>query len=193
MTSREKILSAVRQNQPGEIPMPDIHYPDNVSSNIFEQFVKTVTGIGGEVIHCSGYPEIQQHLQKRFPEPARIINTINELSGFETIAEPSDPHTFSNVSVTVMRGNFGVAENGAIWLNDKTMVSSALPYISEHLALVLHQKDLVMNLHQAYDRIGLADYHLGTFIAGPSKTADIEQSLVLGAHGPKSLIVFLVD
>jgi L-lactate dehydrogenase complex protein LldG len=36
-------------------------------------------------------------------------------------------------------------------------------------------------------------YGFATFIAGPSKTADIEQSLVLGAHGPRSLIVFLID
>lgn len=52
-------------------------------------------------------------------------------------------------------------------------------------------------MHAAYDRIAAleaaAAYGFSTFIAGPSKTADIEQSLVLGAHGPISLTVFLLD
>jgi L-lactate dehydrogenase complex protein LldG len=47
-------------------------------------------------------------------------------------------------------------------------------------------------MHDAYKRIGLAPYTYGAFIAGPSKTADIEQSLVLGAHGPKSMTVFIL-
>ena len=48
-------------------------------------------------------------------------------------------------------------------------------------------------MHEAYDLIGDKDYGFATFIAGPSKTADIEQSLVLGAHGPKTMTVFLLD
>jgi L-lactate dehydrogenase complex protein LldG len=47
-------------------------------------------------------------------------------------------------------------------------------------------------MHQAYEQISSADYGFGVFLAGPSKTADIEQSLVLGAHGARGLVVFLV-
>ena len=47
-------------------------------------------------------------------------------------------------------------------------------------------------MQHAYERIGSSNPNFGTFIAGPSKTADIEQSLVLGAHGPKTLTVFLL-
>jgi L-lactate dehydrogenase complex protein LldG len=68
-----------------------------------------------------------------------------------------------------------------------------LPFICQHLAVLLQKKDLVSSMHEAYDVIGNADYGFGVFIAGPSKTADIEQSLVLGAHGPKSMTVFLID
>ncbi len=48
-------------------------------------------------------------------------------------------------------------------------------------------------MQQAYERIGDLDYGFGTFITGPSKTADIEQSLVLGAHGARGLTVFLMN
>ena len=73
------------------------------------------------------------------------------------------------------------------------MIERALPFIAENLALVIHKKDIVPHMHAAYERIAEANYGFGTFIAGPSKTADIEQSLVLGAHGPRSMTVFLID
>jgi L-lactate dehydrogenase complex protein LldG len=92
----------------------------------------------------------------------------------------------------VLPGNFGVAENGAVWITESGMGDRALPFICEHLLLVLPLTEILSNMHEAYERIGDLKYDLGTFIAGPSKTADIEQSLVLGAHGPKSLTVILV-
>jgi len=67
-----------------------------------------------------------------------------------------------------------------------------LPFIAQHLAFVIRPEAIVPTMQEAYDRIGTVDYGFGTFKAGPSKTADIEQSLVLGAHGPKSLLVFVM-
>lgn len=66
-----------------------------------------------------------------------------------------------------------------------------LPFVCQHLAIVLDSKDLVGNMHEAYGKIKPGSIGFGVFIAGPSKTADIEQSLVIGAHGPRSLTIFL--
>jgi L-lactate dehydrogenase complex protein LldG len=92
----------------------------------------------------------------------------------------------------VIRGKIGVAENGAIWVDEETMGVRALPYITERLMLVVKASDLVWNMHQAYQKLGGDIPGFGAFIAGPSKTADIEQALVIGAHGPKGLQVVVV-
>ena len=60
--------------------------------------------------------------------------------------------------------------------------------------IVLDRKNIVNNMHEAYDRIGMDDrYNFGTFISGPSKTADIEQALVMGAQAARGVTVVLVD
>ncbi|MEY4929830.1 MAG: hypothetical protein RI909_554 [Bacteroidota bacterium] len=194
MSSRETILAAIKRNQPALNPLPVLNFSGDASVNLKEQFSKTLMGIGGSLKEVNDWKDIAHHIRSSFPETSRIVNTTTELSvEFGTMNDHTDPHDFSTVNVTIMKGEFGVAENGAIWLTDDNMGDRALPYITEHLALVIHKSAIVPTLHEAYEQIGSSSYGLGTFLAGPSKTADIEQSLVLGAHGSKSLIVFLID
>jgi L-lactate dehydrogenase complex protein LldG len=124
----------------------------------------------------------------------RIVTTIAELND---IAEPVpgdiDPHSFENVELAIIRAHFVVAENGASWFTEEVMGQRILPYICQHLAVIVHEKDIVPKLHEAYERIGTGDYGFGGFIGGPSKTADIEQALVLGAHGPLSMKIFIIQ
>ena len=67
----------------------------------------------------------------------------------------------------------------------------AIYFIAQHLVLVVPREALLDHLHQAYERLSFAGAGYGLFISGPSKTADIEQSLVIGAHGARSLTVLL--
>jgi len=91
-------------------------------------------------------------------------------------------------------GAFGVAENGAVWI-DKVPESAGRVdlFIHEKLIVRLPKDQIVNNMHEAYSRIGEKASGYGIFISGPSKTADIEQALVFGAHGPKELSVVLSD
>jgi len=191
MSGREKILAAVKKNQPSMVELPGLSFAGNGSIDLKAQFIKTLTGIGGSVIEVNDLKEVSDHIKSTFPESGRFINRVADLD-FEISSLKSDPHDFSNVTVAIMQGEFGVAENGAIWLTDANMGDHALPYICEQLVLIINKKSIVPTLHEAYDKIDSSTYKLGTFLAGPSKTADIEQSLVLGAHGSKSLIVFLI-
>lgn len=192
MGSREKILAALKKNQPATVVLPALNFVGNTSIDLKEQFTKILTAIGGTVIEVNDLKEVADQIKSTFTEKSQLINRVTDLD-FEISNLKTDPHNFSTVTVAIMRGEFGVAENGAIWLTDANMGDQVLPYICEHLILIINKNSIVATLHEAYEKIGSSTYNLGTFLAGPSKTADIEQSLVLGAHGSKSLIVFLLN
>jgi L-lactate dehydrogenase complex protein LldG len=207
-------------------------------TDLATQFVAVLESIGGAAYTVSGFGAIAAILHEQFPAAHRVISGCPELTAFSpptpaastdtptppvaasapgnTPLHAEDPHTLENVDLAILHAHFGVAENGACWITETQMLHRALPFITQHLALVIHRREIVADMHQAYDRIALlesaasastastaagslpaatptAPYGFATFIAGPSKTADIEQSLVLGAHGPMSLTVFLLD
>jgi L-lactate dehydrogenase complex protein LldG len=197
MSSRDKILAVVRQNQPDQDQrdLPSLIPPDVSSpADLLRQFTDVLEAIGGRAYIVSGWQRIATILREEYTGTQRIVSTCPGLSSLAEIAQRyEDPHTLENVELVILEAHFGVAENGACWITEQQMIERALPFIAQNLALVIRKKDIVPTMHAAYDRIAGAEYGFGTFIAGPSKTADIEQSLVLGAHGPRSMTVFLID
>ncbi len=190
MGSREKILENILRNQPQQKPLPDLPKGDGGTGNHFDDFKTVLERIGGTLIEITSLESINEYVQKHYAPNNRIVTGIAELPWF--VRNLSDiPHSFDDVDLAILRGHLGVAENGAVWITNELMGDRAIPFIAQHLALVIHKSDIVPSLHEAYEKID-PNYNYGTFIAGPSKTADIEQSLVLGAHGPKSLVVFVL-
>lgn len=186
MSSRENILSAIRgiSIEPKSLPeIPDFH----LSGELVETFIQSILGNKGEVL---SQVEFESWLPKA--KFSKIISLSSHFPDASTITLPEDSHELEDLGLAILDGQFGVAENGAIWLEDTNLGLRALPFITEHLVIVLDRKNLVETMHQGYNQIGNAESGFGLFIAGPSKTADIEQSLVIGAHGAKSLRVVLV-
>ena len=103
-----------------------------------------------------------------------------------------EKESLTAIDLAILQGKTGIAENGAIWISDKDTDIRALPFVAEHLVVLISRKDLVNNMYDACTRIDFSTGY-GVFISGPSKTADIEQSLVIGAHGPRSHTVIIVD
>lgn len=191
--SREKILAAVAKNKPALAPLPRIQNFGNPYVDLVEQFKSVLTAIGGEVVPVKDWDEIQIYIERHFAGK-RIVTNLTTLSATALNSWlNSDPHSLEDVGLAVLQGQFGVAENGSVWITETEMGQRAVPFIAETLALVVKKSEIVPKMHDAYARIGSENYGFGAFIAGPSKTADIEQSLVLGAHGPKSMVAFLMD
>jgi L-lactate dehydrogenase complex protein LldG len=194
MSVREQILAKVRANQPiDERPLPDLTSFPVRTSEVLDQFMTVLSTIGGKPVRVANYAEIETYLQEN-PYPGRIISSIPALQHLaEPIPEKADPHELENVELAIITGTFGVAENSAIWVTEANYQQRVVPFICQHLAIVLPADALVANMHQAYERLQGQEYGFGAFIAGPSKTADIEQSLVLGAHGARTMTVFLLE
>lgn len=193
MNSRDKILNAVKASQPGYAALPDITHFKTETVDVVADYITTLTSIGGRVIEVDDMEGVNNYILQNLNTGLRIATAIPELNnGAELITSDLTPHTLSDVDHAIINAQFGVAENGAVWITEELTGNRVLPFICQHLMVVLHAKDIVATMHEAYDRIGNSIYGFGTFIAGPSKTADIEQSLVLGAHGPRSMTVFLL-
>jgi L-lactate dehydrogenase complex protein LldG len=193
MSSREKILSAVKKNQPALQPLPDVAAINAIQfDDAFAQFSTVLKNIGGTVVVVKNLNEVSQYVQHTFNGGQNCITTITELKGVNELNTHEDAHALQNVELAVIPAQFAVAENGAVWITEEQYKTRVLPFICNHLAVIIDKNNIVNTMHQAYDLIQNADYGFGVFIAGPSKTADIEQSLVLGAHGPKSMTVFIL-
>ncbi|CAL1519269.1 LUD domain-containing protein [Chitinophaga sp. MM2321] len=188
MSSRDKILAAVKEHQPEAAALPSL---DGLSGNMpatLEAYRKVLESLGGSLFEINDSSEIQPLLAQHYPDLKRIV-TIDDAQ------QPwvnEDPHLLEDVDMAIVPGQWGVAENGAIWLTEQNIKVRVLPFICQHLAIVLPQQSILATMHDAYEKIGAPETGFGVFIAGPSKTADIEQSLVLGAHGAKSLVVFVI-
>ena len=195
MTSRERILSAVKANQPDLTALPDVDFLLQEDVDIPEKFIAALTAIGGQVIAVENHAAIKAFIVENFEQSSRKVTTVSELGDIAEYIEDNsaNPHSLENVDYVIIQADLAVAENGAIWVSEDKIRTRVLPFITQHLAVIVRREDIVPTMHQAYNKIGSNDYGFATFIAGPSKTADIEQSLVLGAHGARSMTVFLMS
>ena len=196
MTSRERILEAVKESQPDlrELPNLDLFYQNqNTNEENLANFIYTVELIGAKVYQVQDYQQIIGQLKADFDLTGkRVVSAVAELNSFADQYNGLDNHELANIELMVLPTHFAVAENGACWVDDELYRERLLPFIPQHLAFILKKEDIVPTMHHAYEKIADKKYGYGAFIAGPSMTADIEQCLVLGAHGPRSLRVFVI-
>ncbi len=195
MSSREKILQAISLNKPAfiESPSMEINRESSAPSEVVQQFIKTLEGIGGKAILTSDMNAVKEDWKQAKETGLYIVNTLPELGEVNAELNSSqDATSLEPVFKTYIEATLGVAENGAVWLYESQMKNRLLPFICQHLVICLDANKIVPTMHEAYQQVDVAKEGYGVFLAGPSKTADIEQSLVIGAHGARSLVVYLI-
>lgn len=196
MNSRETILAAVKANQPAPSALPALDSFTAARPVDLDAFRKVAEAMGSRILDVSSEADIPALIKQHFSDMPLIIATDPLLTAHspQPIANwrEGDGRQLEEVDLAIVRAQLGVAENAALWVTENDLQVRVLPFITQHLAIVLHADTIVPTMHHAYNKIGDQHTGFGVFIAGPSKTADIEQSLVLGAHGAKSLTIILV-
>jgi L-lactate dehydrogenase complex protein LldG len=194
MSSRNAILSKLRLHaRPSDLPAipPGINYVDPL-----QQFAESLKSVGGRCVVVPDHAAAQDELATIEPyatakKRCSLVPGVGE-TNFD-LAAVDDPHQLKDVDYVVLPGKLAIAENGAIWVDGENVPHRVLYFLTQHLSLVVPASRLVHNMHEAYAQLPIGKTPFGTFVSGPSKTADIEQALVIGAHGARSLTVFLVE
>lgn len=192
--AKQGVLANIRKYTTTRAPQPDlaafrgIEYPDKV-----EQFQKIVAAVGGRVVEVNESDDLGAVIRELYPDATHFISDLNLGSlACTRPSEAGDAIEMNGTDVTILETPLGVCENGCCWVEQKEEWRAHL-FISENLVFVLDRKNLVHNMHEAMAIVKGFNPQtpFSGFISGPSKTADIEQSLVMGAHGAKGLAVLL--
>lgn len=192
MSSKNTILENLKKNIKVKYDMPDIdsfqgvQYPD-----LIEKFTEMSKAVGGNAIELKEGEDINEVIKGIYPDAKNIASNLKNIT-IATINPDrvDEPHDLNGTDLGIIQGEIGVAENGAVWV-PQNVKEKVVYFISEYLVIVLDKKNLVSNMHEAYSQIQMSEKGFGVFISGPSKTADIEQALVVGAHGARGLTVIL--
>ena len=195
MSNKDDILKRYRANVREKFDMPDlsdikaITYPDPLV-----QYITMTESVGGHVIEVKEGQDINKLIKDLYPDAKEIASNLPEI----TIAtrnpdEVGRARDLNGTDVGIIRGKFGVAENACVWI-PQTMKEKTICFISENLVILLPKSQIVNNMHEAYKRIEFDKTYdgYGTFISGPSKTADIAQVLVMGAQAARSATILLM-
>ncbi len=196
MSSRTSILARLRAAAPPAAPLPPLPVSGQRLDDPVVHFAETLAAVGGrcERVPSTGALRAAVAALPVVAQAAKVASLVPEAHpGNVPLAAIADPHDLADVDVAIIRGEFAVAENGAVWVSATSLGRlQALLFITQHLVLVVDPAKVLDTLHEAYARLRFDGPGFGLFISGPSKTADIELALVIGAHGARSTVVFLV-
>ena len=174
---------------------PQYSHPHGGIKNPSESFKSILENVGGECFFIKSYAEFKDRLVTLdIYKSARNICVCPKELGKESVDINSveKGHDLRNVDLAIVRGEFGVGENAAVWVDADSLKYRSVLFLSENMVLIIDSGKIVPDMEKAYELIDFKKLKSGYFISGPSKTADIEQCLVIGAHGPKSLTVFVI-
>lgn len=193
--ARDAILGALRAARVPDPGLPEgepaaARYPDPAA-----RLAEAIPAVGGTLVRVATPAALEEavHALALRLEAARIVSEVPAAGpGNVRPGSLADPHELEGVDLAVLPGVFAVAETGAVWVDGAALAHRGVFVVTQHLALVVPAAEIVNDMHEAYGRVRFGGPGFGLFISGPSKTADIEQALVIGAHGARSCTVFLL-
>lgn len=191
MSSRDEILANIRKNTQKKFDYPTWKVDAITYDDVLGKFCDMCRFVGGDAVVMKEGDTIDSIVAAKYPDARSIASTMPGLKCPTLNPDELDtPQELDGTDLAIVEGEIGVAENGAVWI-PQTVKHKALYFIADVLVVVIDRHKIVNNMHEAYQRLKAENYGFGVFISGPSKTADIEQALVMGAHGARTSLVIL--
>ena len=193
MSSRALILENIRKNKSSAGILPGIPSFTQATDTLLDIFMVQASMAGSYAQLNHKINETHGYIQSHFPKAKNILSCHDEIEGNFNINQVKVAKDLEPVDVTIIPSSLGVAENGAVWIDEEMSKFRILPFITQHLIVILSHLNIVENMHKAYEQLDIAKTGFGVWIAGPSKTADIEQTLVVGAQGARSMSILILS
>lgn len=221
MTSREKILKNIKSALKSQSRLADepphldtvirkkiAEITPNSLSGLVEQFKRELETVSGEFIVAGSEFIAVQHIEKilaennetqiSFAGSGLARQLAAELRTNVTVIDPQNLKerkitTLAEIATSIVDVEFAIAESGTLVIPFNT-TSSTLPHFMPERVIALVRKDqLIATQFDLFHKIDGESAKNMLMVTGPSRTADIEKILILGAHGPRRLIVILID
>ena len=190
--NKEELLGKLRRNTMHQFDMPETSIDGIKYENTIEQFIEMSHKVGSEVIEAKAGEDLNELIRKAYPEAQVLASNVKGIKVYLNPDMVSEAQDLNGTDVGIVEGDIAVAENGCVWV-PQTMKERVVCFVSENLVILVHRDKIVNNMHEAYRRIHMTEYGYGCFISGPSKTADIEQALVMGAQAARGVTVIIID
>jgi L-lactate dehydrogenase complex protein LldG len=205
-SSKENILKKIRQALSNPVPVP---FPKSEGNNsVFQpqtddlevQFAEEFTRLLGKFAFCVNEADLTRQLEQLLTEKKWENIYCNEEKLFHIISHSApyqiDKSTLADCDASITTCEYLIARTGTIVMSTAQTGRSVSVYAPVHICIA-YSDQLVYDIKEALQL--LKEKYEGnipssiTFATGPSRTADIEKTLVVGVHGPKEVYLFLVD
>lgn len=193
--SREAILARLRSQRVEGPSLPEVIEGDWTRyEDVVGQLKRCVEGVGGRCEVSGSVEELRERLEgfEEYRGAKQVLSLVPGMSSGVDLGLVGEASALRGLDFVIAPGEMAVAENGAVWVTDVGVAHRAVYFLTQYLVLVVKRSTIMHNMHEAYGRLKLEPRRFGCFISGPSKTADIEQSLVIGAHGCRSMQLYIL-
>ncbi len=162
--------------------------PAEAPADLEALFTEALVEGKGELLGLAGLEELAAGTKPLLTAQARNLLSGPLPGAASWPAAPLAAREIAGQEVLIATARWRIARTGSLWVDFADLESRAQLLLAETLILLVPREKLHFDLPQHYEELGELPA-CGTLVTGPSKTADIELCLVIGAHGPKRLLV----
>jgi len=188
MDARDEILNSVLKNQPAHRELPQVPMFHRNPESLVSVFEKSLKYMAGEFVDRPP-SDFAAYLRNKFPNAKIICSAVPEYSGNRKPEDYTNWADAHDIDVTIVRSPLGVAETGSVLLSENELRVNTIGFLAHDIVILLDPKNIVENIHDAYQHPAFQEAKYAVLMTGPSGSADIAGTTVHPAQGVMTLTV----